>query len=183
MSGTWTDSGSIDCHCNGGVFNLGHRNPRIAAALRRSLEELDIGNHHLISEHRALLAERLVALCPGDLNRVVFGVGGGEAIDMAIKLARAHTRRPTVISALGGYHGHTGLALADGRRPIPRALQTAVAWFRPSTLWRPGRPGSSHGQRHGGRHPGDHPGHAGHRHSASRTIWPGCAPCAIATAR
>jgi acetylornithine/succinyldiaminopimelate/putrescine aminotransferase len=104
----------IDCHCNGGVFNLGHRNPRIAAALRRSLEELDIGNHHLISEHRALLAERLAALCPGDLNRVVFGVGGGEAIDLAIKLARAHTRRPTVISAHGGYHGHTGLALAAG---------------------------------------------------------------------
>jgi putrescine aminotransferase len=104
----------IDCHCNGGVFDLGHRNPRIAAALRRSLEELDIGNHHLISEHRALLAERLTALCPGDLNRVVFGVGGGEAIDMAIKLARAHTRRPTVISAHGGYHGHTGLALATG---------------------------------------------------------------------
>jgi putrescine aminotransferase len=104
----------IDCHCNGGVFNLGHRNPRIAAALRRSLEELDIGNHHLISEHRALLAERLTALCPGDLNRVVFGVGGGEAIDMAIKLARAHRRRPNVISAHGGYHGHTGLALATG---------------------------------------------------------------------
>jgi putrescine aminotransferase len=104
----------IDCHCNGGVFNLGHRNPRIVAALRRSLEELDIGNHHLISEHRARLAERLVALCPGDLNRVVFGVGGGEAIDLAIKLARAHTGRPMVLSAHGGYHGHTGLALAAG---------------------------------------------------------------------
>ncbi|MGD1993491.1 MAG: aspartate aminotransferase family protein [Anaerolineae bacterium] len=104
----------IDCHCNGGVFNLGHRNPRIVAALRRALEELDIGNHHLISEHRALAAERLAALCPGDLNRVVFGVGGGEAIDMSIKLARGHTGRPKVISAHGGYHGHTGLALATG---------------------------------------------------------------------
>jgi putrescine aminotransferase len=104
----------IDCHCNGGVFNLGHRNPRIVAALQRSLEELDIGNHHLLSEHRALLAERLAGLCPGDLNRVVFGVGGGEAIDLAIKLARGHTGRPAVISALGGYHGHTGLALATG---------------------------------------------------------------------
>ncbi len=104
----------LDCHCNGGVFNLGHRHPRIVAALQRALEELDIGNHHLLSEHRALLAERLTALCPGDLNRVVFGVGGGEAIDMAIKLARAHTRRATVISAVGGYHGHTGFALAAG---------------------------------------------------------------------
>ncbi|MCL6431094.1 MAG: aspartate aminotransferase family protein [Anaerolineae bacterium] len=104
----------LDCHCNGGVFNLGHRHPRIVAALKSAADELDIGNHHFISEHRALLAERLAGLSAGDLNRVVFGVGGGEAIDTAIKLARAHTGRPGVISALGGYHGHTGLALAAG---------------------------------------------------------------------
>jgi acetylornithine/succinyldiaminopimelate/putrescine aminotransferase len=104
----------IDCHCNGGVFNLGHRHPRVVAALQGALAELDIGNHHFVSEHRALLAERLVALCPGDLKRVVFGVSGGEAIDLAIKLARGHTGRPKVISAKGGYHGHTGLALAAG---------------------------------------------------------------------
>lgn len=104
----------IDCHCNGGVFNLGHRHPRVVAALQRALGELDIGNHHFMSEHRALLAERLVALCPGDLTRVVFGVGGGEAIDTAIKIARAHTRRPKILCAQGGYHGHTGFALAAG---------------------------------------------------------------------
>jgi putrescine aminotransferase len=104
----------IDCHCNGGVFNLGHRNPRVIAALQTALAELDIGNHHFMSEHRALLAERLVSLCPGDLKRVVFGVSGGEAVDLAIKLARGHTGRHGVISALGGYHGHTGLALAAG---------------------------------------------------------------------
>lgn len=104
----------INCHCNGGVFNLGHRNPRVIAALQRALAELDIGNHHLISEARALLAERLASLSPGDINRVIFGVSGGEAIDMAIKLARGHTGRAKVISAMGGYHGHTGLALAAG---------------------------------------------------------------------
>jgi acetylornithine/succinyldiaminopimelate/putrescine aminotransferase len=113
----WDVSGEqrlVDCHCNGGVFNLGHRNPRVVNALKRAVDELDIGNHHFISEHRALLGERLTALCPGDLKHVVFGVGGGEAIDTAIKLARAHTQRPYVISAHGGYHGHTGLALAAG---------------------------------------------------------------------
>jgi putrescine aminotransferase len=39
----------INCHSNGGVFNLGHRNPRIMRALQDALEEYDIGNHHLIS--------------------------------------------------------------------------------------------------------------------------------------
>ncbi len=104
----------INCHSNGGVYNLGHRHPAVVAALRQALDELDIGNSHLISEHRALLAERLAALSPGDLNRVIFGVGGGEAIDMALKLARGATGRPGIVYARGGYHGHTGLALAAG---------------------------------------------------------------------
>jgi acetylornithine/succinyldiaminopimelate/putrescine aminotransferase len=104
----------INCHCNGGVFNLGHRNPRVIAALQRALAAYDIGNHHLMSGVRATLAERLAALSPGDIKRVVFGVSGGEAVDLSLKLARAHTRRPKIISALGGYHGHTGLALAAG---------------------------------------------------------------------
>jgi acetylornithine/succinyldiaminopimelate/putrescine aminotransferase len=104
----------INCHCNGGVFNLGHRNPFIVATLKRALDELDIGNHHLLSEPRAILAKRLAELAPGDLPYTVFAVGGGEAIDLALKLARAHTGRPGILSARGGYHGHTGLALAAG---------------------------------------------------------------------
>jgi putrescine aminotransferase len=103
-----------NCHCNGGVFNLGHRHPAIVESLKRALNELDIGNHHLLSEQRAALGQRLAELAPGDLPCTTFAVGGGEAIDFALKLARAHTDRPGVISARGGYHGHTGLALAAG---------------------------------------------------------------------
>ncbi len=104
----------INCHCNGGVFNLGHRHPAVVASLRQALEELDIGNHHLISEQRALLAQKLSQLAPGNMPYTVFGVSGGEAIDLAIKVARGFTHRSKIISALGGYHGHTGLALAAG---------------------------------------------------------------------
>jgi acetylornithine/succinyldiaminopimelate/putrescine aminotransferase len=104
----------INCHCNGGVFNLGHRNPAVIKALQDSLKELDIGNHHLISEQRARLAEKLAELMPGDIACTVFGVGGGEAVDLAIKLARGYTGRYKVVSAVGGYHGHTGFALATG---------------------------------------------------------------------
>ncbi|MFC2036918.1 aspartate aminotransferase family protein [Chloroflexota bacterium] len=104
----------INCHCNGGVFNLGHRHPSLLDTLRRALDELDIGNGHLISEQRAALGRRLAELAPGDLPYTVFAAGGGEAIDFALKLARAHTKRPGILSAQGGYHGHTGLALAAG---------------------------------------------------------------------
>lgn len=109
----------INCHCNGGVFNLGHRHPRVVSALQSALGEYDIGNHHLISGPRSLLAERLSdSFANGrgksELSRVVFGASGGEAADLAIKLARGYTGRQKIVSLAGGYHGHTGLAAATG---------------------------------------------------------------------
>ncbi len=110
----WGNRQFVNCHGNGGVFNLGHRHPAIVDALRHALDELDIGNHHLVSGWRAQLAERLATSTGGLLPGVVFGVGGGEAVDLAIKVARAGTSRQKVVSACGGYHGHTGLAMAAG---------------------------------------------------------------------
>lgn len=104
----------FNCHCNGGVFNLGHRNPTVARAVGEALATLDIGNHHLVSRHRALLASRLAASTGGKLKGVVFGVAGGEAIDLALKVVRGVSGRQKVVSVTGGYHGHTGLALATG---------------------------------------------------------------------
>ncbi len=110
----FSDRSLIDCHCNGGVFNLGHRHPDVVAALRDALEHLDVGNHHLVSGYRAALAGRLAASTGGRLPGAVFAACGSEAIDLAIKLARGSTGRAKIVSALGGYHGHTGLALAAG---------------------------------------------------------------------
>lgn len=104
----------FNLHGNGGVYNLGHRHPEIIQALVQALDRVDMGNGHLISHPRAQLARRLAELMPGDLNYTVFGVSGGEAVDLAIKVARAFTGRTGIISAAGGYHGHTGLALAAG---------------------------------------------------------------------
>jgi len=104
----------INLHSNGGVFNLGHRNPEMMATLKKAMDDFDIGNHHLISKARADLAQNLAGSMPGNLDYVIFGVSGGEAIDLAIKVARGFTNRKQIISAIGGYHGHTGLALAAG---------------------------------------------------------------------
>lgn len=103
----------IDIHLNGGVYNLGHRNPDIVAALTDALKTLDIGNHHFPSTERALLAQRLVELTPGS-HYAVFASGGGEAVDLAIKSARRATGRRKIVSVTDAYHGHTGLALAAG---------------------------------------------------------------------
>lgn len=132
---TWDGSRSlINCRSSGGVFNLGHRPEAIIEAVNRAMQDYDIGDHLLLSEPRARLAERLANLMPGRIRYTTFGVSGGEAVDFALKLARGYTGRPGVISVKGGYHGHTGLALAAGDPafrdpfgpPLPGFRQ--VAW-------------------------------------------------------
>lgn len=104
----------MDVHLNGGTYSLGHRNPEIVATLEEGLKEFDIGNHHFPSVTKALLAEKLAALTPGDLCYSIYSSGGGEAVDVAIKSARYATGRKKVISLNHCYHGHTGLALGTG---------------------------------------------------------------------
>jgi len=120
----------INLHCNGGVFNLGHRNTEIIDILKKSLEDLDIGNHHLISRERAELATVLSNLMPGDLNYTIFGVSGGEAVDLALKVARGYTKRSDIISVNGGYHGHTGLALAAGDEKYREPFKSSIPGFK-----------------------------------------------------
>lgn len=101
-----------NCHCNGGVFNLGHRHPGVVEALRGALDHLDVGNHHLISGWRARLATQLSDSTGGLLPFAVFSPSGSEAVDLALSLARAHTGREKVVATAGGFHGLAGLARA-----------------------------------------------------------------------
>ncbi len=104
-----------NCRSSGGVFNLGHSNPQIVQVLKDALDAgLDIGDHMLLSEWRALLGKKLADLMPPGITKTTFGVSGGEAIDTAIKFSRAYTKRKGCVSAIGGYHGHTLGALATG---------------------------------------------------------------------
>jgi acetylornithine/succinyldiaminopimelate/putrescine aminotransferase len=119
-----------NCHCNGGVFNLGHRNKEIIKAVTLAMETYDIGNHHLISKPKADLARMMADTLPEGLNQVVYGVSGGEAIDLAIKLARGVTGKQDIISAKGGYHGHTGFALAAGDEKFKEMFKPVPAGFR-----------------------------------------------------
>jgi acetylornithine/succinyldiaminopimelate/putrescine aminotransferase len=124
----------FNCHCNGGVFNLGHRNPRVFSALRDALEHVDVGNHHLVSGWKADLGRRLAATTGGRLSGVVLVPSGSEAIEVAIKAAYVATGRSTVVSVHGAYHGHTALAAmaADARYHEPYGLALPgfvhVAW-------------------------------------------------------
>src|SRR5690348_2171927 len=112
----WDMSGLrlIDVHLNGGTYNLGHRNPELVEAITTGMRSFDIGNHHFPSSARAALAEALIRTAPPNLTKVVYGSGGGEAIDIALKTARHATKRRKIVSIVKAYHGHTGLAVAAG---------------------------------------------------------------------
>ena len=88
----------IDVHLNGGTYNLGHRNPEVVAALTAALGHFDIGNHHFPSLARTALAEALVSTAPPGLTKVIYGSGGGEAIDIALKTARHTTQKRKIVS-------------------------------------------------------------------------------------
>jgi acetylornithine/succinyldiaminopimelate/putrescine aminotransferase len=101
-------------HLNGGTYNLGHRNPELIATLEQAMQHFDIGNHHFPALARTALAEALVETCSPNMRRVIYGSGGGEATDIAIKTARHTKQRRKIVSIIKAYHGHTGLAVGTG---------------------------------------------------------------------
>lgn len=103
-----------DFHLNGGTYNLGHRHPELVELLRDALDHVDMGNHHLPSDLRGRVAERLVAMSGPQMRYAVFAPSGGEANDVAIKSARRATGRRRIVTVNGGYHGRTGLSGASG---------------------------------------------------------------------
>lgn len=94
------------------VSNIGHSNPKVLAAMRAQMDRSTFGYRlHFENDPAEKLAARIAELCPGDLERVFFVSGGSEAMESAIKLARAHKlavgegSRWKVISRSPAYHG------------------------------------------------------------------------------
>ncbi len=129
----WDLSGRmyVDCITGAGSFNSGRRNPVIVEALKRALDEMDIGVFLICSKLKADLAKRLAEVTPGDLKWSMFAVGGVEAHDYAIKLARGYTMKTEIISALKSYHGHTGFSLsAIGRDAYQKPFLPLMPGFK-----------------------------------------------------
>ena len=95
------------------VLNTGHCHPRIVEAVKRQLDHYTHTCFQVVAyEPYVELAERLNALAPGAFaKKSLFLSTGAEAIENAVKIARAHTGRPGVIAFNGGYHGRTLLTL------------------------------------------------------------------------
>jgi 4-aminobutyrate aminotransferase len=116
-----------------GVLNSGHRHPKVLAAIKRQLECFTHSAFQVAPyEVYVALAEKLnqLAPCRGP-NKTIFLTTGAEAIENAVKIARAATKRPAVIAFTGGFHGRTIMTLAltgkvdpykKGFGPFPGAI-------------------------------------------------------------
>ena len=121
----------IDCQTGSGIMNVGRHNPEIVQTLKEALDTYDIGVFLLCSKQKADLAKKLAEITPGDLKCTIFGVGGGEANDAAIKIARGYTMKTEIISAERAYHGHTGFALsAIGRAAYKEPFEPLMPGFK-----------------------------------------------------
>ena len=97
-----------------GVMNVGHNHPRVMAAVREQLERFTHTAFQVVTYESYLrLAERLCEVAPGEgPKKAIFFSTGAEAVENAVKIARAATGRQAVISFTGGFHGRTLLALS-----------------------------------------------------------------------
>jgi putrescine aminotransferase len=108
----------IDCAGGYGVFIHGYRHPRIVAAAHRQLDRLPLSSRILMNRPLVEVAELLAQVTPGDLQYSFMVNSGTEAVEAAIKFARAATGRRHVVSTAGAFHGKTFGALSVSGRDL-----------------------------------------------------------------
>ena len=111
----------IDFAAGIAVVNTGHRHPKIIAAIETQLAKFTHTCHQVLPyESYVRLAERLNDKVPGDFEKkTVFVTTGAEAVENAIKIARAATGRPAVIAFGGGFHGRTFMGMSLTGKVVP----------------------------------------------------------------
>lgn len=87
--------------------NIGHGDRRVVDAITEQAQKLAYVHPAFATEPRARLGAKLAELLPGDLDKVFFTLGGAEAIENALKLARHYTGRYKVLARYRSYHGAT----------------------------------------------------------------------------
>ena len=110
----------MDFHGNN-VHHIGYGHPRLLAAVKAQMEALPFTPRRYTSEPAVLLAEKLAAIAPGSLGKVLLSTGGSDAIDMALKLARSATGRFKTLSFWDSFHGAGFGGLSVGGEALFRA--------------------------------------------------------------
>jgi len=123
--------GYIDCLGGPGVFTIGHRHPKVIAALKDQLDRMPLSSRLLLNRWQAEAAEKIAEVTPGELQYTFFCNSGAEAVEGALKLARLHTRKPGVVATIGAFHGKTlGALSASGRAVYKTPFEPLLPGFR-----------------------------------------------------
>jgi 4-aminobutyrate aminotransferase len=126
------------------VLNTGHRHPKVIAAVKAQLDAFTHSAYQVVPyEGYVALAERLNALAPGAFpKKTTFFSTGAEAIENAVKIARAATGRSGVIAFSGAFHGRTMMGMALTGKVVP--YKTGFGPFPPDVYHVP-FPSALHG--------------------------------------
>ncbi len=115
--------------------NIGHQHPKVIAAIKAQADKLCYAHPSMATEPRARLGESLAAITPEPLKKTFFCLGGSEANENAIKMARLYTGRHKILAQYISYHGatHGSIALTgDNRRwPAEPTMPGAVHFLNP----------------------------------------------------
>ncbi len=113
-----------------GVFTLGHSHPRVVAAVKAQLDLMSLSGRTMFSPLMGRLAKAIAEIAPGDLSISFFANSGTEAVEGALKLARAATKRVKIVATANAYHGKTlGSLSASGREHFKLAYGPLVPAF------------------------------------------------------
>src|SRR4051812_28468955 len=94
----------LDFHGNN-VHHIGYGHPRLRRAIAEQMDTLSFAPRRYACEPALLLAEKLAAIAPPGLSKVLFTTGGSDAVELAVKLARAATGRFKTLSFWDAFHG------------------------------------------------------------------------------
>lgn len=116
-------------------MNIGHQHPKVVQAIQEQAERLCYAHPGMATEPRGLLGQKIAEISPGDLKKSFFCLGGAEANENAIKIARFYTGRHKILARYRSYHGATHGAMAltgDYRRlPVEPALPGVIHFLDP----------------------------------------------------
>ncbi|MBO9453584.1 4-aminobutyrate--2-oxoglutarate transaminase [Paracoccus sp. R12_1] len=142
----WDSEGNRYIDFAGGiaVVNTGHSHPRVVEAVKTQIDHFSHTCHQVAPyENYVELAERLNAAAPGDFaKKTLFATTGAEAVENAVKIARAFTGRQGVIAFSGGFHGRTfmGMSLTGKVQPYKAGFGAM-----PGDVWHVPFPMAPHG--------------------------------------
>ena len=94
----------MDFHGNN-VHHIGYGHPKLKRAIAEQMDALPFAPRRYACEPAVLLAEKLGAIAPGDLSKVLFTTGGSDAVEVAVKIARTATGRFKTLSFWDAFHG------------------------------------------------------------------------------